>query len=750
MAKTAILKVKIISDAAQAATGFDSAQKKTGKFAAGLKVAGGTALVAGAAVKVAYDKMIKPAGELEQSVGAIDSVFKGNAKAMHTWSKGAATSVGLTKNEYNELGVLIGSQLKNGGTAMDQLAPKTNNLIKQGADLSAMFGGTTKDAVSALSSALKGERDPIEKYGVSLKQSSIDAEAARLGYKKVGGALSDQANQAATLSLITKQTKDAQGTFAKESETLAGKQQRLTAQYENAKATIGTALLPIATKFFGFLADKALPAVTKLIDGFSGAGDMGDFGAKLGLDKIGPIFTEITGGIKAFAAAWKFNDGEVTSSGFAGYMEQLGFAARQVFGFLKTAGAVVLPILVNAFKTIGPPVLEVVKSLGGLVAVVAQRLVPVIKFLAPFIQQSFTNILGIIQPVLSFIAALIRTVTSVIKGDWSGAWNGIKDMFSAVWQLIKNVVSNALATIKLALSTAWPAIKAAASAAWNGIKTLISNVWDGIKAGIKARLDLIKSGISAAWNGIKSGASAAWTWVKDKVVGLVTSLQTTVQNRVDQLRGMILQKWNQIKNNALTAWNNVKSTITGAVDKMKTEVATRVENVKRNFTELPGKIKAALTGAPTMLLQAGKDIVGGLIKGIKGMLPDVKGAFTGLTKDIPNWKGPLSTDKKLLTGAGDAIMTGLIRSIDKRRRDLRATLKDVSRDVAGTSMTAPAFLRASSGRATGGTLTRGTVAGGRTVINININGALVDRLGTARQLRAVLAELDLAEGRAAA
>lgn len=741
MAKTADLKLRFLSDTSQATAGLDSVGKKTGKFAAGLKIAGGTALVAGAAVKVGYDKMIKPAGELEQSVGAIDSVFKGNSKQMHTWAKGAATDVGLTKNEYNELGVLIGSQLKNGGTAMDKLAPKTNGLIKQGADLSAMFGGTTADAVSALSSALKGERDPIEKYGVSLKQSSIDAEAARLGYKKVGGALSDQANQAATLSLITKQTKDAQGTFAKESETLAGKQQRLTAQYENAKATIGTALLPIATKFFGFLADKALPAITKLIDGFSGAGDMGDFGAKLGLDKVGPIFTEITGGIRAFAAAWKFNDGEVTSSGFAGYMEQLGFAARQVFGFLKTAGAVVLPILVKAFKTVGPVLLDVGKSIIGLVTAVAQRLVPVLKFLAPIITQVFTNIINILKPALQFIGALIRTVTSVIKGDWSGAWNGIKDMFRAVWSLLKAIVTNALSTIKLALSLAWTAIKAVAVGAWNGIKALIGLAWDGIKALVMNRVNLVKAGLSAAWTFIKDKASAAWTWVKDKVVGLVTGLQTTVQNRVDQLRAAIQQKWDQIKNNALTAWNSVKSTITGAVDKLKAEVATRVENVKRNFTELPGKIKAALSGAGTMLLNAGRDIVGGLLKGITEKIGAVKTKFTDLTKDIPNWKGPHSVDKRLLEPAGAAIMGGLIRSIDKQRGHLRATLKDVTRDVTGTRITAPELLNARAPMFSPRANARRAAAGG-TVINITVNGA-VDRMGTARDIRRLLNDYDV-------
>src|SRR5699024_3884848 len=160
---------------------------------------------------------------------------------------GAAQDVGLAQNEYNELGTLIGTQLKNGGTAMDQLAPKTNNLIKLGADLSSMFGGTSREAVEALYSALKGEREPIETYGVSLNQAKIDAEAAALGFKKVGGALSTEANQAATLSLIMKQTADAHGNFAKESSTLQGQQQRVAAEFANIKSAIGTAFLPAIT-----------------------------------------------------------------------------------------------------------------------------------------------------------------------------------------------------------------------------------------------------------------------------------------------------------------------------------------------------------------------------------------------------------------------------------------------------------------------------------------------------------------------
>lgn len=695
MAKIADLTIRFLSDISQATAGFDSVGKKIGKFAAGLKIAGGTALAAGAAVKVGYDKMIKPAGELEQSVGAIDSVFKGHSKQIHTWAKGAATDVGLTRNEYNELGTLIGSQLKNGGTAMDKLAPKTNALIKQGADLSAMFGGTTADAVSALSSALKGERDPIEKYGVSLKQSSIDAEAARLGYKKVGGALSDQANQAATLSLITKQTKDAQGTFAKESETLAGKQQRLTAQYENAKATIGTALLPIATKFFGFLADKALPAITKLIDGFSGAGDMGDFGSKLGLEKLQPILSAVAGYFQKVAP--------VVKEFVTGALIPLGQTiATKVAPILQKIITTVLPVLAAAWAKLIPVVGEVVSALGPLIAAIADRLMPIISRLLPVVTTVFTAIVNVVKPVLSTLAAIIRTVTAIIKGDWSAAWDGIKAMFSAVWDFIKALVTNAIGTIKTVLSAAWTVIKAAAGAAWNGIKALIAGVWDGIK----------------------SLAGSATSWLIGKLAGA----------------------WTAIKGAASSAWKAIKGTISTAVDNIKTAVAQRIQAVIQTFRDLPGQILSAVSGFGSLLLSAGRSLISGLVSGITEKISSVRDTLTGLTEKITSWKGPIRKDKRLLEPAGVAIMGGLIRSIEAERATLRRTLASVTKDVAGTTMTSPDVLVGQVRRGSSpSTAIAARRAAGGTVVNITVNGA-VDPLSTAKQIEDLLARRRFAYG----
>ncbi|GAB3293053.1 D-Ala-D-Ala carboxypeptidase family metallohydrolase [Pseudoclavibacter terrae] len=311
------------------------------KAAAAIAVTAFSAVRAGDFLK----SSIQDAGQLEQSVGAVDVVFKESAGQISEWAAGSARSLGLTKNEYNELGTLIGTQLKNGGTAMDELAPKTNNLITLGADLSAMFGGTTKDAVGALSSALKGERDPIEAYGVSLNQAGVDAKAAELGFEKVGGALSTEANQAATLAIIMDQTADAHGQFGKELDTFAGKQAVFNALWGDAKTRIGTALLPAATAFMSLLTDSMVPALewtavglTHVMTAASGIWSVlsqGDFkGGIFGLEEDSAFVDwlfEVRGGVIAFGAAWTAFDGDVTSSGFPGFMERLAFLSRTVW-----------------------------------------------------------------------------------------------------------------------------------------------------------------------------------------------------------------------------------------------------------------------------------------------------------------------------------------------------------------------------------------------------------------------------------
>lgn len=255
--KSAILAIRIIGDATSAVAAMDKAQRASMSFKDKVGKASVAASAALAAIGAGAATCAKAAGDLQQSVGGVETVFGDSSKQMLAWSKNAAKSVGLSQNEYNEFATLVGSQLQNFGMSAEQSASKTNELIGLGADLSSMFGGTTADAVDALSSALKGEMDPIEKYGISLNDATLQAQAASMGLGDLYKSGDRNAKMQATLAAITAQSGKAVGNFAREADTAQGQQQRMNAAFENAKATLGEALLPFLTQMAEKLAGVA-------------------------------------------------------------------------------------------------------------------------------------------------------------------------------------------------------------------------------------------------------------------------------------------------------------------------------------------------------------------------------------------------------------------------------------------------------------------------------------------------------------
>jgi murein DD-endopeptidase MepM/ murein hydrolase activator NlpD len=505
-------------------SGIDAEASKAGKSSGGAfsgafkgALAGLGGVFAAAGIGSFVSSAVKGAGEIEQSFGALDSVFKGSSGQMRNWSRNSAKAVGLTSNEFNELGTLIGAQLKNGGTAMDELAPKTNSLITLGADLSSMFGGSAKDAVDALSSALKGERDPIERYGVSLNQAKIDAEAAALGFEKVGGALSAEATQAATMSLIMKQTSDAHGNFAKESDTFAHKQQVMAAQWGDLTTKVGELFLPTITNLIGFFSDKAMP-----------------------------VITEVVGGVRAFGAAFKAADGDITSNGFPGFMERVATGAHGLKALLIDGDYKGLLYSAFGWEEDSPIVDflldlrdEVIKAKDALVDaggwVVKNRdwLLSLATAVGSVVvaYKTYTTAMAVHAATVAMYTA-VSTAAGGAQFFFAGAAFTASLAMSALNTVMKKNLFGIIAFAIIGLVsglvyffTQTEAGRAIVAAAWEGIKTVVSGVvgWftktalpaiQGFVGGIVGFFEDMGGGVEGAVQGV----GGVFTWLHDTVI----------------------------------------------------------------------------------------------------------------------------------------------------------------------------------------------------------------------------------------
>ena len=493
----------------QAEGGVGKLKQSMSALGIGMKGLAAGAIGFGATAAFALGKQaVGAASNLQQSMGAVDDVFKSSAKQVHAYAQKAADAVGLSRNQYNEMATLIGTQLKNGGTAANQLADQANKVIKIGADLSAQFGGNTKDAVDALSAALKGERDPIEKYGISLTQNAIDAEAAALGYKKVNGQLTTQATQAATLSLIQKQSADSTGKFARETDTLAHKQQVLSAKWEDAKAKLGNMLLPIVTKVTGFIADHIVPLIGKLPGLLSGLGRV-----------IGGVFVGawrlLVGVVKAAAAALKiaweaiklvFQLGVTAVSAVMSGLATVVSLAWEGFLALLRGGAAVIGAVFTGIATVAGWVWAGIKAVISGAGAVIGAVFTGIRTAAGWLGSAFQGLLGVIKSIwngiktaISAAAHQVKITFQTIVGSIGMVIGWFGKLLSKVWNVMGQIVSSIWNGIVKVVS--WVAdipgkiVKAFGNAGkilWNVGKKIIGGLWDGIKSGFGAIKDGFK------------------------------------------------------------------------------------------------------------------------------------------------------------------------------------------------------------------------------------------------------------------
>ncbi|MGP5389880.1 phage tail protein [Glutamicibacter arilaitensis] len=643
---------------------------------------------AGAVATASFLKgSIAAAGDLEQSMGAIDAVFKGSSGEMHKWAKSASNDVGLTQNEFNELGTLIGSQLKNGGTAMDELAPKTNQLIGLGADLSSMFGGTSREAVEALSSALKGERDPIERYGVSLNQAKIDAEAAALGFKKVGGSLSDEANQAATLSLIMKQTKDAHGNFAKESNTYQGQLQRLTTAWGNVSAQVGTAFLPVLTGALTFVNTKVMPMITAFADKLGEGGLGAAFSGLSGI--LGPIASEISGGFTAMFAAFQDGEDEITSSGLAGFLEGIGVVARNLFDafgplipqildfvtsfsplslilqaigpllpqivdmfgalavmFAQVIAAVlplasallsqIVPVFMQLISAVLPVVIDLVTSLisafAPLVAQLMTSLAPILTQLAqtvfPLVASALTAILGAIVPVVNILIAVLIPVIRALLPVVTSVFGAIAQIIKAALQIVTGIIQ----VVTGLISGNW-------SQVWNGIVNILKGVWNLIIGAVRLAINLVMGIIRTVLGVIVGLWKGLWTGIFQFLRGTWNSITSLIESAANGVKNFLAGIWRGIKSTAISIWNALVGWIQG----------------------IPGRFLAGLSAI--------SKLAGNMARWVLGM----KNAAVRKFSELVSWVsglprhilGALGNMGSLLVNAGKQILSGFLNGLKR-------------------------------------------------------------------------------------
>lgn len=263
MATSIDVLVRFIGDASSIEKEAGKVEGTGGKiksWAKGVGIAIGTAF----AIDQVKD-WIGAASELQDQLSASQVVFGDASKAVEDFANKAATGLGMSKSEALDAANNFAAFGKGAGLAGDDLGGFATGLTGLAGDLASFRGTSPEEAIQAVGAALRGETEPIRKYGVLLDDATLRQRALSMGLiTTTKTALTPQQKVLAAQAELYAQTTDAQGDFQRTGDSAANQQKILAAQIENTQAALGSALLPVLqavlpvlTAMSGFIQENA-------------------------------------------------------------------------------------------------------------------------------------------------------------------------------------------------------------------------------------------------------------------------------------------------------------------------------------------------------------------------------------------------------------------------------------------------------------------------------------------------------------
>jgi hypothetical protein len=242
---------------------------------------------------------------------------------------------------------------------------------------------------------------------------------------------------------------------------------------------------------------------------------------------------------------------------------------------------------------------------------------------------------------------------------WVIAMGPIALVIAAVVALVVVIVKN------------WDTIKNATVAAWNATVGFVKGAWDKIKSAVSTAISAVVGFIKAHW-------------------GLLVSI---IGGPLAAVVVLVIKHW----------------------DKIKSVVSTGVTKVIDTVKALPGKIKGFFADAGNWLLNAGKEIITGLIRGITSKISAIGDAMGKVASKIkgflpgsPVREGPLRSWNN--GGAGKRLV-GLLADGLSDTAPVDRAMRGLSSTLAMPALSVPASPSIGAG------------GGGRTtVIPVNVDG----------------------------
>ena len=629
------VKVKLSLDASQFEDGVGKAEGKLGSLKGkmgdigkGLQSVGTKMAAVGAGMVASVGGIVAAGSEWSAAVESTNFLYKNLdktvQKSIETNMKNAK-SLGMTEQQYKSNATSLSTFLTNMGFANEEIATMSGKAMTLAADLGAVADVPIDQAMSDLKSALMGNYEAMDKYGVNLSAATLANSDYVKSLGKTWDKLSDNEKMQAAYNEILKQSASAQGLAEQEAGSFGMQMKLLKQSVGETVGALGSQLLPI------------LEPVVK---------------------KIQEVVEKITNWIKENPEAAR----------------TILMIVGAVGGFLAIAGTLVavigtVAVAMAAVSAVSLPVAGIIAGITlAVMALVAAGI-----WLAANWDMVKEKAIEVWEGIKQWISDAVQATGEAIRNIWTGikdwcsqTWESIKTTATTIWEGIKTSISNLIQGISNTISEIWNGIKNFISSVCNGIKTIITNIWNGIKSAITTVVNGIKSVITTVFNGIKSTVSNIFNGIKSTASNIWNGIKSVISNAV-----------NGVKDNVSKAFNGLKDTVSKALNGVK-ETAQNIWNSITGIFSKPIKAvvnfvkggKAALPPAPQQYSNLGYSAIGAMSSYSRS-----GGASLGASGGAPvsfsaNMNTNVQLDGKTIAKASAPYMKSEIEKLNKRQNRL--------------------------------------------------------------------------------
>ncbi len=496
----------------------DAAGTSAGNLIGGKLVAAIGGIIAAAKIGELITKGISASlsegAALQQSLGGIETLFKGSADKVKQYANEAYKTAGLSANDYMEnVTSFSASLLQSMGGDTEKAADKANMAMVDMSDNANKMGTNMGDIQNAYQGFAKQNYTMLDNLKLGYGGTKTEMERLLADATKLTGVKYDINNLSDVYTAIhaVQEELGITGTTAKEAaETFSGSFTSMKSAFSNVlgNLSLGRDIVPslqaLAQTTSTFLFDNFIPMVGNILKGlpvvfstlFQEAGPRFLEGGEALLSQLGigidgglsTLLGNVRSAIDPIIQAFKTAFGQLPQlfqtvvSTLTPIINTIATAFTKLdFSGLQAVISAIIPAITNAFSTmmtiVSPAIDMVVNSFvkmwnaaQPIVTVLASALMPVLQVVGAFLGGVFKGILMGVSATFDMITSAIGFLTPVITrlveafkacvpalttvAEWVGTVIGYFTNLGSAGRSLSGILSSAWSNIKTAVSTA--------------------------------------------------------------------------------------------------------------------------------------------------------------------------------------------------------------------------------------------------------------------------------------------------------